>query len=1138
MIRRILSFILLIALALTVNAQTRYRNHSQLSKGKWVKIRVKDAGVYSITSSMLSGMGFSNPDKVSLYGYNLPILPETHIENISDDLTEIPLYRSEDGTLLFYSCGTTRWTRSSVTSSEFTHVNNPYSRYIYYFITEQTETVPLRVKSKSIDNSTLTPTSTFYDHALIEADEYSFINTGRTFYEKYDFANGKKKTYTVDLPGVCSNEASLTVKFAAAGTTASRLTVSANDTTYRYISYSALSEYTYAVDLTNKYKFSQAKPQTTVTLTTDGQSGISGHLDYIQIDYRRSLDLSGSQYLAFRPSDSESRHRFQISNANSGTSVWNVTPGDSIYEFEGKLDGTTYTVCTPSCGKSTEYVAVNTNANFPKPEVVGTVDNQDLHSLSDIDLVIIVPANGRLSSQAQRLADAHTKRDGIKCAVVRADQVYNEFSSGTPDITAYRRLMKMLYDKAGSNISARPKNICLFGDCVWDNRMVTSGMILRKQEDYLLCYESNNSISHTNSYVSEEYITLLADGKGTSPLKEKLDCGVGRIPVTTEAEAKTVVDKLIAYIGNEQVGDWKNTICMMADDGNANIHMKDAEAITKQVSSLYPDLAIKKIYWDSFSMEQTATGNSYINAYKAITKQVDDGALIMNYTGHGAAYCLSHEQVLKTADFATWNSPRLPLWIHAACDVSPFDMDEENIGEVALLNPRGGAMGVLSTARTVYSSQNRILNNNFMKYVLAQDSEGNAVNTLGEALALAKSDIASPSIGMRDSLNKAHFVLLGDPAIRLAMPRKRIAIDSFTGGITTDSGKHKIGAGSVVTVTGHIITDRTDSIAYNGTIYSTVFDSEETITCKNNAGEDIEPYKFVDRKKTLYAGTDSIHDGKFTISFIVPLDINYSDAAGLLYLYASDNSNTREAHGKYTEFLVGGTSGDTGDDREGPIITISLNGTVFTNTGDSVISTDVMMNETPYFTAHLSDKSGISTTGSGVGHDISLVIDNSLSMTYNLNNYYQSDTGLWTDGNVSFSIPQLTSGPHTLLFRAWDNFNNPSSITLNFEVKEGQQPNIFDVKISRVNANQLTLQIDNDRPQSMLNIEVAVFDMSGRQMWHGAEQGVSTSESYIYSCNLNAADGHLTPGIYICKVSVSTSNGAKANKSKKFIVTQ
>lgn len=251
-----------------------------------------------------------------------------------------------------------------------------------------------------------------------------------------------------------------------------------------------------------------------------------------------------------------------------------------------------------------------------------------------------------------------------------------------------------------------------------------------------------------------------------------------------------------------------------------------------------------------------------------------------------------------------------------------------------------------------------------------------------------------------------------------------------------------------------------------------------------------------------------------------------------------DDSNTREAHGKYTDFLVGGTSGDTGDDREGPIITISLNGTVFTNTGDSVISTDVMMNETPYFTAHLSDKSGISTTGSGVGHDISLVIDNSPSMTYNLNNYYQSDTGLWTDGNVSFSIPQLTSGPHTLLFRAWDNFNNPSSITLNFEVEEGLQPNIFDVKISRVNANQLTLQIDNDRPQSMLNIEVAVFDMSGRQMWHGAEQGVSTSESYIYSCNLNAADGHFTPGIYICKVSVSTSNGAKANKSKKFIVTQ
>lgn len=1137
MIRRILSFILLTALTLTANAQARYREHSRLNNGKWVKIRVEDEGVYSITSGMLTGMGFNNPDKVSLYGYNLPFLPETHIENINDDLTEIPLYRREDGTLLFYSCGTTRWTRSSLSSSEFTHVNNPYSRYIYYFVTEQAETAPLRINAREIDDDALTTTSTFYDHALVEADEFSFINAGRTFYEKYDFANGRKKTYTVDLPGICSNEATLTVKFAAAGSTASHLTVSANDTTYRTVSYKALSEYIYAVDLTSKFKFSQAKPQTTVTLTTDGLSGVSGHLDYIQINYTRRLDLSGIQQLSFRPSDSASSHKFQISNAGAGTSVWNVTPGDSVYEFKGKLDGTTYTVCTSSSGKLTEYIAVNTNANFPKPEVIGTVDNQDLHSLHDIDLVIIVPANGRLMSQAQRLADAHTAADSIRCAVVRADQVYNEFSSGTPDITAYRRLMKMLYDKAGENIASRPKNICLFGDGVWDNRMVTSGMILRKQDDYLLCYESDNSISHTDSYVCEEYVTLLGDGKGTSPLKEKLDCGVGRIPVTTETEAKAVVDKLTAYIGNEQIGDWKNTVCVMADDGNANIHMKDAESIVTQIGKLYPDLAVKKIYWDSYTMEQTATGSSYINAYKAITKQVDDGALIMNYTGHGAAYCLSHEQVLKTADFANWNSPRLPLWIHAACDVSPFDMDEENIGETALLNPKGGAMGVVSTTRTVYSSQNRIINNHFMRHVLDHDSEGNTINTIGEALSLAKSDIVQPSIGMRDSINKAHFVYLGDPAIRLTQPRKKITVDTFSGGKVTESGRQIIGAGSVVTVTGHVVTD-SNGKPYNGTVYSTVFDSEEIITCKNNAKEDIEPYKFTDRRKILYTGTDSVRDGRFSISFIVPLDINYSDAEGLLCLYAADSNNGREAHGKYSDFLVGGTSGEASRDNEGPVISISLNGTIFSNSGDSVLISPVKLNETPFFAAHLSDKSGINTTGSGIGHDISLILDNDPSMTYNLNSYYQSDTGSWTDGTVGFSIPQLSSGHHTLLFRAWDNFNNPSSVTLSFEVEEGLRPNIFDMTIGKVSTGRFTLNIENDRPQSVLNIEIAIYDMSGRQMWHGTEQGISPSVNYTYTCNLNASDGHLTPGIYICKVNVSTSGGSKAEKSKKFVITQ
>lgn len=1115
---------------------SRYAEHSLLSKGKWVKIRVKDAGVYSLSKNQLASMGFMNPAQVCLYGYNLPVLPEACIEQISDDLTEIPLYRRDDNSLLFYSCGTTQWSRKSQTSIEFDHFNNPYSKYVYYFVTERTDSVPAAFAVKSEKTSTAAITS-FDDYALIENDEFSFINAGRTFYERYDYANGRSKTYKISLPGIEGSTARLCVKFAGAGSSTSKMSITANDTTFAPYSIAALQEYEYGIDITRTYNFNCAKEQNSITLNHERQSGVSGHLDYIAIFYKHKLDLTSSSFLPFRTSRPKGQaYKFQISGAREDTRVWAVTSPSSTYEIESSLEGNVLTAYAPSEKTVQEYVAVNTTASFPSPEIVGTIGNQDLHALKDIDFVIIVPANGKLTAQAQRLADAHTEKDTLRCAVVRADQIYNEFSSGTPDITAYRRFMKMLYDRASSPAN-KPKNVCLFGDGVWDNKMQTDAMARHSADDYLLCYESDNSVSHTNSYVFEEYITLLADGKGVKPLKEAYDCGVGRITVTTEAQAKSVVDKLISYINNEQTGSWKNTICMMADDGNANVHMNDAEAITLQTQSLYPDYNIKKIYWDSYKREQSAVGNSYPATYNDINKQMEDGALIMNYTGHGAAYCLSHEQVLKRADFENWSSPRLPFWIHAACDVTPFDMDEENIGESALLNPTGGAVGVLSSTRTVYSSQNRALNTGFMKYVLA-DKPDQKHYTLGEALAKAKSEIATQAgISMRDSINKCHFVLLGDPAIYLTRPTYKAVIDSFEGGEDHD-GQQMIGAGAVVSVKGHIEDEDGQPVKnFNGTVSPTVFDNLEKITCNNNAGEDITPKTYYDRTKVLYMGTDSVRNGEFQFTFPVPLDINYSDESGLLSIYAVNTSRTIEANGKYEDFLVGGTS-DIGNDTTGPTIKLTLNGTEFESNGDSIIVSDIVMHETPFLHATLFDESGISTTGSGIGHDICLIIDNDADMTYNLNSYFNNTEGSWKQGTVDFSIPALSSGSHTLLFRAWDNFNNPSSITINFEVCEGLEPQIFSMRIKSPARGELLLDIENDRPQSVLNVEVDVFDMAGRKVWHGGEKGISASNFYTYKCNLNASNGHMPPGIYICKAYVSTANGDKASKSIKFVVAQ
>ncbi len=1111
---------------LNTSYSSRYAEHSLLASGRWVKIRVNNAGIYELTKSKLSSLGFKNPSKVRLYGYNLPLLPETNIEKISDDLTEIPLWHKENGALLFYSCGTTRWTRSQK-ASEFIHFNNPYSNYIYYFLTESTDDTAPAFPEETYEPSS-TDVETFYDYAVIETDEYSFLNSGRTFFENYDYATGNKKNYKLDLPGIASPNVILTVQFAAAGNSTSRLDISSEGTTLGTISFKRLAEYYYGNMNSKKINWNKASENNILTLTHTRSSGTSGHLDYIRASYLRKLEMSGN-YLAFRPTSSGT-FNYKVNGATSSTRVWRVTTPETTCEIKGTFANGIYSATAPSDSwNQEEFVAVNTDRTFPSPEIIGQIQNQDLHSLSDIDFVIITPANGVLTAQAQRLADAHTAKEGMRCYVTTADKIYNEFSSGTPDATAYRRFMKMLYDKAETDDNA-PKNLLLFGSGLWDNRFVTSGMRRYSQDDYLLCYESDSSLSTLNSYVCEEYFGMLDDGEGSRILYDKSDIGIGRIPVTTVNDAKQVVDKLISYINNEETGSWKNTICFLADDGNGNTHMTDADKVRLSTVNLYPDYNYRRIYWDSYTRVSTATGHSYPDAYTDINKQMQDGALIMNYIGHGASYCLSHEQVLKRSDFANWTTSKLPLWITAACDVSPFDMNEENIGTTALLNKRGAAMGMVTTTRTTYSSSNQIFNRQFMQYVLDKKANGKRY-TIGEALQMAKN---TSSAGRAE--NKTFFVLLGDPAITLATPKYKIKIDQFNQADADTDNPENISAGSVVNVEGHVV-DENGNIAetFNGTVSPTIYDSIEKVQCKYNAQNDQEeekynasPYSYFEHTRTLYIGVDSVKNGKFKFSFPVPLDINYSNEDGLMSIYASSSNEGIEAQGKFENFTVGGTATDISQDTSGPEISIFLNTENF-QSGDRV-------NESPLLIAYLNDKDGINTTGNGIGHDITLIIDNSESMTYSINNYFVTEVGDYTKGCIRFSIPALPAGKHTLQLRAFDILNNPSVKETEFEVAENLSPTIFELSCASPVRHNAVFTITNDRPQSELGINISIYDISGRKVWETNETETSQTNIYTYTWNLTTSDNSLQPGIYICKATISAPDGGSASKAVKFIV--
>lgn len=1117
---------------------------SRMATGKWVKIRVSDTGVYKITNSELLKMGFSDPANVKLFGYGGHLLPESFLQSKIDDLPEIPLWR-ENSFVLFYANGVIKWS-SSNPQSRFSHTNNCYSTYGYYFLAED-GTVPLEFpKKQSVPNTNgARQVVSFDDYALYEKDSYNWTASGRELYDSYDFISGNKRDYPFSLPGITAERAICKVAFAAASSTPTTLVASINSKEYGRMPIDAVI----AGDSYNKAQVNSASfswdgdktEKTIVSLTHNRDAGASGRLDYIEINYRRALSLSGN-FTSFRDLGSlNNLSTYILSNAHDRVRVWDVTSPDSYSQMMGSLSGSNFSF---SVNTSTlkEFVAVNLDGTFKGVEVVGNVPNQNLHALEQCDMVIIVPSNGTFFSQAERLAEAHRSKDNMVVHVVTADQIYNEFSSGTPDVTAYRWFMKMFYDRAVSSVSSQvksasiPRYLLLFGDCAWDNRMTSPAWKGYSPEDFLLCYQSKNSTWETYSYITDDYIGLLDNQDGASLEYDGMDIGVGRFPVRTIEQATQVVDKTIAYMNNKEVGPWKNSICYVADDGDNHLHMGQAEELALFTEKNNPEFVINRIYADAYKWEATATGHTYKQANKKLMELFNEGMLMVNYTGHGGVSGWSAEALLTTPDVLSLRSPRLPLWVTATCDFCRYDDVTTSAGELALLNPQGGGIALFTTTRVVYAQNNSSLNKVFCKYVFSK-RDGERLR-LGDIMRLSKCDA-----GLSGDLNKLKFSLIGDPALMLAYPDYKVIVDEFNGK-PSFADDLSIQAGSKVQVKGHVADSNGNVLTdFNGKVYPTVFDAKETITTLNNdgTGRIVNPsdpkdiitggFTFSQRSKKLFSGSGAVESGTFSFTFPVPKDINYANQAGLLNFYAAENQSDREAQGAFDHFLIGGTEpGTESTDGIGPKINLYLNTPDFIYGGQT--------NQTPYLVVELEDIDGINTVGNGVGHDIVATIDNSPNYSFVLNNYYESVFGDYTKGVVRYLLPTLPEGKHSLFFRAWDVQNNSSFTTLNFEVVNGLKPGLFNLECTKSPAKEnTTFVLTHDRPQEVLDVTIQVYDFSGRVLWTKKESGISPNNYYYVDWNLTSNGGQrIAPGVYLYRASISSRGSEESTQAKKIVI--
>lgn len=1109
-------------------AQFAAKTTSILNSGAWTKISIEKSGIYKMTFAELESAGLKNLSNISVWGNGGKKLPYMNSEICPDDLQPIPLYieKGADGIfnsgdyILFYAEGPRTVQYNSLVDM-WTIEQHPYTNKTHYFLTtDQPQSLIAMLPEPSEPVSNI---ASAYDAVvLFEQNDTNLVKSGREWFgETFDLTT--TRTYNTKLsnpePG---STLKVWLRVAARSSASSSFTLKVNSEIMGSLPISSVNigdDLSDVAAVASKiYTTGLPSGNLSLDLTFNKPNSTAvGWLDFISVNARQLLSYSNSQLLFhdLQTIGSGNITQFKLQNSNSNIQIWDITDINSTKRLPVNFSDNTSTF---NCKTDTlrHFIAFEPNNALPV-SVEGKVANQNLHGLNQPDMVIVTHAN--FVQYAQEIAELHQQNDGLSVAVTSSEEVYNEFSSGNPDVSAIRNLMRMLYQRATST-DEYPQYLLLLGDGSYNN-ISTKG----NNTNFILTYQSERSINKTQSYVTDDFFGLLDPDEGEA--NGLMDIGVGRIPVKTAEEARVVVDKIKQYMSNDNIGEWQNQLCFIGDDEDGNIHMQDANTLADYIRDNHKEYNIKKIFFDAYKQEVTSGGASYPEVNKAINNTINNGALLINYTGHGNERWLAHEKVVMLDDVLSWkNFKSLSLFVTATCEFSRFDdYHTTSTGEWILLSPKGAGIALLSTTRLVYSNPNFTLNYNFIKTLFTRKTSDNTHYTLGDLVRITKNLSGT-------GYNKRNFTLLGDPALKLRYPKKKIELLTVTNTLTSEP-IDTLNALSNISLTGRVtdLNGNTDS-NYSGITTVTILDKEKQVTTLGNDGGST--MSFAIRDNVLYKGNASVENGLFSLEFIMPKEINYQFGSGRISLFATNSQES--AMGSNESLSIGGISSNTVEDNTGPTIEIYLN--------DENFKTGGICDPNPKFLIKLFDESGINTTGIGIGHDLTAKISapNEEETKFNLNNYYQSEINDFRKGTIEYQLSSLTIGLKKLSVKAWDIYNNSSEAYINFRVTAEDKlviknfscfPNPF--------TEYTSMFFEHNQPDVNLNIQIQIFNYSGalvQTLFYTEHNNGNYRIGPITWDGANQNGNKLARGLYICKLIVNSPDGQSAQLQQKIIIVR
>ncbi len=1061
--------------------------NSVLSTGAVYKFGVSQSGIYRLDFNFLRNtLGVSNlesidPRRIRLFGNGGAMLPEKVSDPRADDLVENAIFVAgeSDGRfdnsdyVLFYARGPRPWShRPGASISPLTITPHVYDNYAYYFL-QIGDTPGLRLSEQaSVPASYVT--AEFDDVQRIEDDRVNLLHlsptaqgSGKRWFGDYFFQT-RERAYTFNFPNAVVG-ASASVVAVLVGRSASpisvQLTVGGGTVFSGTIPSVIVSdpEASYAAERSLSGTFAIPADNVEVRVHYLPASTTSeGWLDFIEVNARRRLVMTGAM-MEFRDllTLNQSAARFQISSVGPGIQLWDITDPQVPRRQQYVLSDGTAEFGVQTQGVLRNFIAFYDNASLPRPEkVIGRIENQNIHGLTEVDMLIVYPSE--LESAAQQLAQHRRSFSGLSVATVRIDQVYNEFSSGAKDPTAIRDLARMLYSRSPN----RFRYLLLFGDGSFDPRNITNSP---ENLDLIPVFETYESFNPISAFPSDDYFGLLSDNEGGN-LRGSLEIAVGRLTARNLAEAQAVVSKIIDYDSSSKtLGDWRLRLVYIADDEDWNAHIRQADRLAVQAAQTEPWFNVDKIYFDAYQQVATSAEKRIPAAKAAINNSIFKGCLVAQYIGHGGPRGWAQERVIDNNDIASWNNAdRYPLIVTATCSFGGFD-DYTTLtgGEQALIKANAGAIGLFTTVRAVYISANNALTDVVQSVLFERDAEGRYY-AIGDILKRAKNKLPG-SLGLEE--NARRFTLLGDPALHLALPEYRVRTTHLNGKPFNPSAPDTLRAlmpvaleGEVVDLEGNVLSN------FNGRVFVSLFDKKRNL---QTLGQDpTSPvFSFNLQNSILFRGSASVKNGRFALQFVVPKDIDYTFGYGKVNYYA-ENGSSLDAAGADTAVVVGGTFEGLKDEAP-PTVQVYLNSEDFIFGG--------ITHPNPTLLVKCSDDNGMNVTGAGLGHDLTVVIDDNVLETLVLNDFYESAQDDARRGQALYPLRALSVGRHTVRAKGWDVANNVGEGYTEFVVAEDGKAALAHVlNYPNPFSTQTYFQFEHNLAGQMLDVQIQIFTVSGK----------------------------------------------------------